>query len=439
MDDFLAARMQMAFSLGFHIIFAAIGIAMPFLMSASHFLYLKSGQELYRTLTKTWSKGVAIFFAVGAVSGTALSFELGLLWPKFMEHAGPIIGMPFSWEGTAFFLEAIALGIFLYGWDRVPPRIHWFSGLVVGVAGVASGLFVICANGWMNSPSGFEWVNGQAQSIDPWAAMFNKAALWQGVHMIVAAFEAVGFAVLGLHAYLYLKTRYTLHIVAVRIAFVFAAIAALLQPLTGDFAAKSVAERQPIKLAAMEAHFDTEERAPLVIGGWPDVEKAKTEWAIKIPGALSFLAFGDFNAEVKGLKDFPRELWPPVLVVHLAFQIMVGIGSLLALLGAVGLWMLWKKPEAFLRPAFLKVLALTTPLGFIAIEAGWVVTEVGRQPWIIYGIMKTSEALTPRPGIFFTFCLYLLIYGALVAMVTLIMKRQIMALHENLKQGGAAE
>ncbi len=434
MDNLLAARMQMAFSLGFHIIFAAIGIAMPFLMSASHYLYLRTGEERYRTLTKAWSKGVAIFFAVGAVSGTALSFELGLLWPKFMDLAGPIIGMPFAWEGTAFFLEAIALGIFLYGWDRVPPRIHWVSGLLVGVAGVASGLFVICANGWMNSPSGFRWENGRAFDIDPWAAMFNKAALWQGIHMIVASFEAVGFAVTGLHAWLYLKHRLPLHLSALRIAFVFSAVAALIQPLVGDFSAKSVAERQPLKLAAMEGHFETERGAPLIIGGLPDVKREVTDWAIKIPKALSFLAFGDFDAEVKGLKDFPKELWPPVAIVHIAFQIMVGIGTYLAAIGLLGLWLMWKKPLIFAGTRWLKVLALTTPLGFLAIEAGWVVTEVGRQPWIIYGIMKTADAVTTRPGVAFTLALYLLIYGLLIAVVTLIMKRQIALLHREGKQ-----
>ena len=272
MDNLIAARSQMALSLGFHIIFAAIGVAMPFLMATSHWLYLKRKDEKYRILTKAWSKGVAIFFAVGAVSGTLLSFELGLLWPEFMVHAGPIIGMPFSLEGTAFFLEAIALGIFLYGWGRIKPWTHWTSGLVVGLSGLASAFFVICANGWMNSPAGFDWNGGNPINIDPWAAMFNDAAFIQGLHMVVAAFEAVGFAVAGVHAVLWLKTRHSLHQSAVKIAFVFAAAAALMQPLIGDFAAKSVARRQPVKLAAMEALFETQRGAPLLIGGFPDVE-----------------------------------------------------------------------------------------------------------------------------------------------------------------------
>ncbi|MCM2278137.1 MAG: cytochrome ubiquinol oxidase subunit I [Oligoflexia bacterium] len=432
MDDLLAARLQMAFSLGFHIIFAAIGVAMPFLMAAAHALHLLGRGPGYRTLTKAWSRGVAIFFAVGAVSGTALSFELGLLWPRFMEHAGPIIGMPFSWEGTAFFLEAIAIGIFLYGWGRVRPWTHWASGLVTGIAGVASAFFVICANGWMNSPAGFDWNGGDPVNIDPWAAMFNDAAFLQGLHMVVAAFQAVGFGVAGIHAGLYLRTRYAIHRQGVMIAFVMAALASIAQPIVGDFAAKSVARRQPVKLAAMEALFDTQARAPLLIGGLPDAAAARTEYAIELPGMLSFLAHGEFSAVVKGLKDFPREDWPPVLITHLAFQLMVGVGGLLLAVSLAGVLLLWRKPEKFFSPGMLRLLVLCAPLGFLAIEAGWTVTEVGRQPWIIQGLLRTSEALTPRPGIVFTFAVYLGLYLFLAAVVTLLMSRQVQALHREL-------
>ena len=195
MDDLFAARSQMALSLGFHIIFACIGMVMPFFMATSHYKYLKTNNPLYKDLTKAWSKGVAIFFVTGAVSGTMLSFELGLLWPEFMLHAGPIFGMPFSLEGTAFFIEAIALGFFLYGWDKFKPWFHWFTGVVVGVSGLASGILVVAANGWMNSPSGFDYVDGKFLNIDPIAAMFNDAWFTQALHMTLAAFTATGFAV----------------------------------------------------------------------------------------------------------------------------------------------------------------------------------------------------------------------------------------------------
>ncbi|MCA9399701.1 MAG: cytochrome ubiquinol oxidase subunit I, partial [Candidatus Omnitrophica bacterium] len=197
MTDLLFARYQMTVSLGFHIIFACIGMTMPFFMAVSHWKWLKTGDKVYLNLTKAWSKGVAILFATGAVSGTMLSFELGLLWPKFMEHAGPIFGMPFSMEGTAFFLEAIALGIYLYGWKRIPPYVHWFFGLLVGIAGVTSGIFVVAANAWMNSPAGFDWIDGVAINVDPVKAMFNDAWFTQALHMTLAAFMATGFGVAG--------------------------------------------------------------------------------------------------------------------------------------------------------------------------------------------------------------------------------------------------
>lgn len=269
----------MAFSLGFHIIFASIGMTMPFFMTAAHYFYLKKKNPVYLELTKMWMKGVAILFAVGAVSGTVLSFELGLLWPGFMKYAGPIIGMPFSWEGTAFFLEAIAIGLFLYGWKRMHPWVHWATGLVVGLSGFTSGIFVVAANSWMNTPAGFEWIDGAVTNVDPVAAMFNKAWLHQSLHMQIAALQAVGFAVAGIHAYLLLKRNAReLNLMALKIAMTFGATASILQPFVGHFAAQRVAEFQPAKLAAMEGHFRTEKSAALYIGGIPDVENKQMNW-----------------------------------------------------------------------------------------------------------------------------------------------------------------
>lgn len=424
-DGLLAARSTMAFSLGFHIIFAAIGMVMPFFMATSHFLYLRTGHKSYLSLTKMWSKGVAILFATGAVSGTVLSFELGLLWPGFMKHAGSIIGMPFSWEGTAFFLEAIAIGIFLYGWDKIPRWWHWFSGVMVGVSGLASGIFVVSANSWMNTPAGFDWVNGAAQNVDPVAAMFNKHWFQQSLHMSLASFEAVGFVVAGIHAYLLIRggsPRLNAH--ALRIALTYAAVAALIQPVSGHFSAQKVAENQPAKLAAMEALFVTERGAPLLIGGIPDEDSQTVKYGIEIPGALSFLAFNDFKAEVKGLDQFPREDWPKVKWVHFAFQIMVGIGSLLAAVAALFLWKTYIRKGHWSRP-LLWLFVLCAPLGFVALEAGWIVTELGRQPWIIYGIMRTSEAVSAIPGLGFHFGLFIVVYGIVGVICMLLLYRLI--------------
>lgn len=431
MDDLLAARSQMALSLGFHIIFASIGMAMPFLMAISHFRWLKTRRQAFLDLTRAWSRGVAIFFAIGAVSGTALSFELGLLWPAFMEHAGPIIGMPFSWEGTAFFIEAIALGLFLYGWNRIPPWIHWGVGLVVGVSGVLSGIFVVCANAWMNSPAGFTWLDGRALDIDPVKAMFNPGWWSQGLHMTLAAFEATGFAVAGIHALLLLRRPVAFHREALVISLLVGSAAALLQPLSGDVLAKGTAQRQPLKLAAFESHFRTGKGAPLIVGGIPDAEAGEVRYGLEIPGALSFLAHGDFGAEVKGLEEFPREDWPPLAPVHFAFQIMVGCGMALAGLSLAFLLLLKRRPRLLLGRPFLVLAVLATPLGFIALEAGWVVTEVGRQPWIIYGIMRTADAVTPMPGLVWPFLVFTAVYLFLSATVTWLLLRHILAVERD--------
>lgn len=426
MDDLIAARLQMAISLGFHIIFACIGMTMPVLMAFSEWRWLKTGKQVYLDITKAWSRGVAIFFAVGAVSGTVLSFELGLLWPQFMQHAGPIIGMPFSWEGTAFFVEAIALGIFLYGWNRLSRWMHWLSGIVVGISGVLSGIFVVAANSWMNSPSGFDWVDGKAINVDPVKAMFNDAWLSQAMHMTLAAFIATGFAVAGVHAFLLLKNRKNVfHQQAFKMALIFASVAAVLQPLSGDYSAKDVAKRQPAKLAALEALYKTSKPASLVIGGIPNDKEQRVDYAIHIPAFLSYLAHGNFEAEVKGLDQFRKEDRPPVMITHLAFQVMVGVGFLLALAAILFFLFSWRWKAQLEKKWWLRFIAFTTPLGFIAVEAGWTVTEVGRQPWIIYGVMRTGDAVSTMPGLQYSLYVITAVYILLSIILIWLMRRQI--------------
>ena len=426
MDDFLAARSQMALSLGFHIVFSCIGMVMTFFMAIANWYWLKTKDPVYKNITKAWSKGVAIFFATGAVSGTVLSFELGLLWPNFMKPAGPIFGMPFSLEGTAFFIEAIALGFFLYGWERFNPWFHWFTGLIVGISGIVSCILVVAANSWMNSPSGFEYVNGQYLNIDPIKAMFNPAWFQQALHMSIAAFAATGFAVAGVHALMIVRKKNPkFHYMAFRIAIVFGAIAAILQPISGDISAKNVAKQQPAKLAAMEAHFKTEKFAPLIIGGIPDTAKKEVNHAIKLPGMLSFMTYEDINAQVKGLDQIPVKDQPPVAITHYAFQIMVGLGMLMLALSLLYFIALFKVNKWFCKAWFLKLFVAATPLGFIAVEAGWTVTEVGRQPWIIQGVMRTADAVTPMPGIAYSFYIFTAVYISLSLVVIFMLYRQI--------------
>jgi cytochrome d ubiquinol oxidase subunit I len=351
---------------------------------------------------------------VGAVSGTILSFLLGLLWPRFMEYAGGIIGMPFSMEGFAFFIEAIFLGIYLYSWEKISPRAHWLSGIPVAIAGALSGIFVVSANAWMNSPAGFDIVDGEVRNVDPVAAMLNSAWPQQALHMTLAAYTATTFGVAGVYAWGMLRGRGTAyHEAALKLAMGVGVVVSILQAISGDISAHWVAHNQPVKLAAMEGLFETTERAPLTIGGIPDPESRTTRWGIEIPGGLSFLADRDINAEIQGLNDFPMDEQPDPRPVHLAFQTMVGIGTML-IVGSVTFWFVaWRRRAVRPGPWILRGLVLLAPLGFVAIEAGWIVTEVGRQPWVIQGVMRTEDAVTQVPNQFISLWGFTIIYGLL--------------------------
>jgi cytochrome d ubiquinol oxidase subunit I len=343
-----------------------------------------------------------------------------------MGFAGPIIGMPFSLEGFAFFTEAIFLGVYLYGWDRVSPRAHMTAGVIVAVSGAASAVFVIMVNAWMNTPTGFQIVGGRLVSIDPIVGMLNPSSFHQALHMLLAAYAATGIAVAGVHAAILIKNRDSVfHRRAMRLALAVGAPAAILQPISGDIAARSVAQWQPTKLAALEGQFETERGAPLRIGGLPDVHARKTRFAIEIPRGLSVLAFHDFNAEVKGLDAVERELWPPVVPVHLGFQIMVGLGTAMALVSIWALVFVARRRAFTDSTALLRALAIITPFGFIATEAGWTVTEVGRQPWVVQGIMRTSNAVTPMPGLVVPMTLFTLLYLLLGVVVIVLIRSMV--------------
>ncbi|MFP2912139.1 cytochrome ubiquinol oxidase subunit I [Pyxidicoccus sp. 3LFB2] len=415
MTDLLYARAQMGLSLAFHIVFAAAGVALPVLMVLSDWKARRTGDADYRLLSQKLAKGTAILFAVGAVSGTVLSFELGLLWPEFMGQYGEVIGLPFSLEGVAFFTEAIFLGIYLYGRERVSPGLHLFSGVMVAVSGAASAFFVTLVNTFMNNPAGFTPTPGGPTDVEPLVAMFSPGWQYQTAHVLLSCYQASAFAMAGIHAFVLLRhPGAAFHRKALSVALPLACATALLQPLIGDLSAKHVAREQPVKLAAMESHFETERGAPLRLGG-----------GVEIPKGLSILAFADPDAEVKGLNEFPRDEWPPVAKVHLAFQIMVGTGSLMALLALVTLGLRWKRkawPEGrWLTWAWL----LSGPLGVVALEAGWLVTEWGRQPWIVRGVMRTADAVTPVPHLAAPFWTFTAVYLFLGVTVVFLMVRQV--------------
>jgi cytochrome d ubiquinol oxidase subunit I len=421
MTDLLAARLQMAFSLGFHIIFAEIGVALPVMMTIAEWRWLRTGDEVYLDLAKRWAKGTAILFAVGAVSGTALSFELGLLWPRFMELAGPLIGLPFSLEGFAFFTEAIFIGVYLYGWDRISTRMHLAAGVLVALSGAAGTVFVLMVNAWMNTPVGFEIVNGKLTSIDPLEALHSAAAFPQALHMLLAAYASTGLAVAGVHAWLLRRdSSSTFHRHALAVALCVGAPAALLQPLSGDISARLVARTQPVKLAALEGQFETERGAPLRLGGIPDEAARQTRWAIEVPRGLSLLAFHDVDAEVRGLNDFPQDEWPPISIVHASFQLMVALGTAMAVVSLWAVWTAWRHRTLVGQRHLLAAIAAVAPFGFVATEAGWVVTEVGRQPWVVQGVIRTADAVTPMPGLWIPFGVFVGLYVGLAAIVILL-------------------
>lgn len=435
MDDLLAARSQMALSLGFHMIFATVGMGMPLLIVLAEGLWLRTHHDEWLELAHRWAKVLAILFAVGAVSGTVLSFELGLLWPTFMEHAGPVVGLPFSLEGFAFFFEAIAIGVWLYGWGRVPKLVHWLAAVVVWVSGTLSGVFVVCANAWMNTPTGFRVAeDGTFVDIDPVAAMLNPAAPGQVLHMVVAAVLASAWLVAGVHARELLRgaRQVSLHKRALALALVVAGTTTVLQPLTGHVLAERVAHLQPVKFAALEGLWETTASAPLTLGGWVDEANERTTLGIEVPYALSFLATGDPHGEVRGLREFPPDERPPVLVTHVAYQVMLATAAGMGLTAAVaGALVAWRRRVPVDR-WFLRLVVLTAPLGLVGIEAGWTTTEVGRQPWVVYGVLRTADAVTPMPGLAVPFALFTGLYVMLLVLTGVVLDRQ-------LRSGGGTE
>ncbi len=424
-DSVTSARALMGLSLGFHICFAAVGVGLPLLLLIAEGIALRTGDETYRQMAKRWARVAAVLFAVGAVSGTIISFELGLLWPTWMEFSGGIIGFPFALEGFAFFIEAIFLGLYVFGWDRLSPVAHWLCAIPIVVSSLASAFLVISVNGWMNQPEGFEVVDGKAVNVDPLAAMFNAAMPYEVTHGALASYVATGFAVAGVYAIAMLRGDRSDY---VRKALVLGLAVALvftpLQIISGDLSARFLAHNQPEKFAAMEGQFETEEGAPLRIGGFPDTEDQKMRFAIEIPKLGSFLAFEDFDAEVRGLNSFPQDEIPDARLAHFSFQVMVAIGFFLVFVAAWVLGLAWWRKR--IDPGRLQLLAVavTLPLGFLAIEVGWFVTEFGRQPWIIYQVMRTSDAATPREGIGFILLVFILVYIALTAALALLLLRE---------------
>jgi cytochrome d ubiquinol oxidase subunit I len=407
----------MAVSLGTHIVLSCFGVAFPFMIWVVHGRAIRNGDEVALGLAKRWSKVAAVLFAVGAVSGTILSFEMGLLWPEFMRQFGDVIGVPFALEGIAFFLEAIFLGIYLYGWERMPARQHRAVLIPIALSGVAGTFCILAVNSWMNSPSGFHIVDGKVTDIDPWAAMFNHAVWLQFLHMWIATFMVVGFLVAAVYATGMLRGRDNRHHrLGFTVPFAFAAVAALAQPVVGHLAGLRLASAQPTKLAAMELEIDSERRSALTIGGV--IIDGQVRFGLDIPVLGSVIARSDPDAKVPGLRDFPTTDRPNdqlATMVHLSFQGMVGSG--LALVGlTVWYWRSRRRngdPLASRR--FLYAAVTSGPLAVLALELGWMTTELGRQPWIVYRVMHVADAVGRNNAIWASFTVLVIVYAAMVS------------------------
>ena len=413
-DYLLEARQLQALSLAVHIPLVCFGVAFPALVVFAEWRYLKTGDLVYRTLAKRWSKVMLALFAVGVVTGTILSFELGLLWPGFMAAFGDVFGLGFTLEGFSFFIEAIFIAIYVYGWDRLAPRTHLLTGIPVIVAGITGSFFVIAVNAWMNNPGGFRMENGEAVDVEPWSALFGNSYLaHEMVHMYVAAYIVVGFMLATIYGAQWLKGRRGRYErTALTIALTAAAIAAPVQLFVGDWAARVVAEEQPIKLASFEDLQQTTKGAPFSLPGGPE-----------IPDLLSLLAFHDPSATVTGLDSVRADDRPPVGIVRASFLTMVAIGSLLATLAA---WYLWVRIRLRRLPEsrwFWRATIAAGPLSLVALIAGWITTEVGRQPWVVYGVMRTEDAVTGAGGIPVGYATLAVVYAGLVVAVIWILRR----------------
>ena len=417
----LPARQQMALSLGWHIILACFGVAFPAMIFAMHLIGIRRNDPGALLLARKWAKVSAVLFAIGAVSGTVLSFEMGLLWPGLMGTYGDVLGLPFAFEGLAFFIEAIFLGIYLYGWDRMPPKKHLLMVAPMAVTGVVGTFCVIAVNAWMNAPVGFDLVDGEVRNVEPWAVLLNPDAFWQFLHMWVAAYMVAGFTIASVYAVGMLRGRRDrAHRLGFTIAFAFASASAVVQPLVGHLLGGRLAETQPAKLAAFELAMETESPSPLRLGGI--LVDGVVKWSIDIPYLGSLIARNSFTAPVEGLENFPVEDRPPVNLTHWAFQSMVGIGFLL-MLTAVMFWVArWRGRDLLDRPWFLRLVAASGLLAVIAMEAGWIATEVGRQPWIVYGFMRTPEAAGENSGLWWLLGTTAVVYTLMTAGAVVVLR-----------------
>ena len=429
MDTVLLSRIQFALTVGFHFIFPPLTIGLAWLIVWIMTKYKNTGDELYRRMARFWIKVFALSFAVGVATGITMEFQFGTNWSEYSRFVGDIFGAPLAAEGIfAFFLESVFIGVLLFGWNRVSVKVHWFSSLMVAFGSTLSAFWIIVANSWQQTPAGYHIVGGRAELTSFWAAVFNPSTIPRYLHTVDGALITGAFFMLGVSAWFILKNRHTDFAQnSLKMALIVLFIASVAQLGVGHYHAVQVAQTQPEKLAAVEGLFETQKRAPALVFGIPDKEAETMRWAIKVPGLLSLLAFGNLDAEVKGLKDFPKDEWPPLGLTFYPFHIMVALGMFFIAFSAVGVFLLWKK-RLFSNMLFMKIALWSIPLPFISNELGWITAEVGRQPWIVYHLLKTRDAVSvtvPAWQVLFSIIIFCLIYVLLFGAWIFLLRRQL--------------
>ncbi|MGD8740278.1 MAG: cytochrome ubiquinol oxidase subunit I [Desulfobacterales bacterium] len=417
MDVLFLSRLQFAAATMFHFLFVPLTLGLSVLVAIMETKYARSGDETYLRMTKFWGKLFLINFALGVVTGITLEFQFGTNWSRYSAYVGDIFGSLLAIEATAaFFLESTLIGVWIFGWKKLSPKAHAAVMWLVAAAGNLSAIWILTANGWMQKPVGYIMRNGRAELADFTAVLFNKFSILQVLHVVPAAFILSAFFVMGISAYHLLKKQHVEFATrSYKMGLVCGLIASVFIVVQGDLHARHVTETQPAKLAAMESLWETTTKAPIYLIALPDEKNEKNAIQIgSIPGLLSFMGHHDFNAEIKGLKAFPKDERPPVLLTFLSFRGMVALGMYFVLMMIIGVW---KRNRLLESPGYLKLMLYSIPLPYIAIQMGWVVAEVGRQPWIVYGIMKTSDAVSPiaTSQVATTLVAFILVYGLLGA------------------------
>ena len=429
MDAVILARIQFAITVGFHFLFPPLTIGMSWILVWMATKYKNTESDFWRETLRFWVRLFTLSFAIGVATGITMEFQFGTNWADYSRYVGDIFGAPLAAEGLlSFFLESTFLGVLLFGWNRVSPKTIWFSTLMVAIGSSLSAFWIIVANSWMQTPAGYEIVEGRAVLVDFWAALFNPSTLPRYIHTINAALTTGAFFVLGISAWFLLKKKQVAFAKeSLKMSLIIGTVAVCGQALDGHASAVQVVHTQPEKLAAMEGMFETQQGAGLLVFGWPDQDAEKTHFRMEVPYALSLLTNGDTTSEYKGLKAFPKEEWPPVLATFASFHTMVGLWSIFFTFVLVGV-VLYKRKTIYENRLYLKTALVMIPLPFLANEFGWMVAEIGRQPWIVYKMLKTKEAISltvSAEEILFSIILFTLIYALLFALWIFLLRKEI--------------